>query len=165
MPAEIAVHERGISLPCHPYERSRSTTGERSLEYSGVRAGTEAAEESRSAVRRAEGSHRPSPPASTQTEVRSGAVLPGCHCPEHQTIGTVPEHINRAGDGHSLADPNTAKRSVGQLLASPRPTTFSTPTSFIVHYFGGQAAMGCWSTYWRRVGPNWGSIYNRPSPY
>jgi len=111
-------HQRGISLPRHPYERSRSTTGARPLEYSGVRAGTTAAEESRSAICRTEGTHRPTSPPLAQAEVRSGAVLHGRHSAEHQTPGPILEHAERrAGGGHRLA----ADSSPAKLLPLSTP--------------------------------------------
>ena len=48
---ETAVHQRSISVPCHPHERSSSAASERSLEHTGVRACTATAEEGRGTVR------------------------------------------------------------------------------------------------------------------
>lgn len=107
-----SVHQRGISVPRHPYARSRSTAGARSLEYSGVRAGATSAEESRSAVCRAEGAHRPTSSPLAQAEVRARAFPHGSHGAKHQTPGPVLEHTDRwTGDGHRLGADSDITRS------------------------------------------------------
>src|SRR5664279_2606610 len=96
VPTEIPVHDRAISLSCHPHERSSSAAGARSPGNSRVQTCTTTAEEGGSALRRTKESqsHRsPSAPA-PQVEVRTRAVLPGRHCPEHQTAGPVPQPAN-----------------------------------------------------------------------
>jgi hypothetical protein len=79
-------------LAIHMNEAARPSAG--SLEHAGVRACTATVEEGRGPVCRAQESHRPSPTASTQVEVRPGAVLPGRHRPEHQTSSPILEHSN-----------------------------------------------------------------------
>ena len=87
VPTEIPLHDRTVPVSCHPHERSSSTASARSADNTGVRTGTTRAEEGRSTVRRTQESHRSSPPAPAQIEVRPRTVLPGGHCPKHQTAG------------------------------------------------------------------------------
>jgi hypothetical protein len=94
-----------------------------------------AAEEGRGAVRATKESHRSSSPALVQVEVRPRAVLPGGHCPGHQTSGTVPQPAsNTAATRHCLAERKE------DTLPSPRTHQpqntrkdkyFSTPTTVI----------------------------------
>jgi hypothetical protein len=83
---------------CNPHERNSSATSARSPDDTGVRTCPTTAEEGRGAVRRTKESHRSSSPALAQAEVRPRAVLPGGHCPKHQTIGPVPLPNNDTTD-------------------------------------------------------------------
>ena len=96
VPTEIPVHDRAIPLSCHPHERSRSAASARSLDYTGVQICATATEKGRGALRgtKESQSHRPASAPAPQVEVRTRAVLPGGHCPEHQAAGPVLEYPN-----------------------------------------------------------------------
>ncbi len=137
VPTGVPVHNRTVPVSCNPHERNSSTTSARSPDDTGVRTCPTTAEEGRGAVRGTKESHRSSSPAPTQVEVRPRAVLPGGHCPEHQTSGTVPQPDNNiTGTCHRLG------RGKGECPAphehisprTPKKTqTFSTPTGLITH--------------------------------
>ncbi len=93
---EIPMHDRTVSVSCNPHERSSSAASARPPNYTGVRTGTATAKEGRGALCRTKESqsHRPQSAPAPQVEVRTRAVLPGGHCPEHQAASPVPQPTN-----------------------------------------------------------------------
>ncbi len=79
-----------------PHERSSPAASAGSPNYTGVRTGAATAKESRGALRRTKESqsHRPPSAPVPQVEVRTRAVLPGSHYPEHQAAGPVPQQAS-----------------------------------------------------------------------
>src|SRR5206468_2708459 len=85
------MHQRCLPRPHHPPKRTSPTTCAGVGQHARVRQSTAAKKEGGSLVRRTEESDRIAALASTQTEVRAGAVLHGSGGPEHQTTGAVPQ--------------------------------------------------------------------------
>src|ERR1700745_1288500 len=102
VPTEIPMHDRALSVPCHPHERSSSAASARSLDYTGVQVRTTTTEKGRGALRgtKESQSHRPPSAPAAQVEVRTRTVLPGGHCPEHQAAGPVPQPANDVTGTH-----------------------------------------------------------------
>jgi hypothetical protein len=104
---EIPVHDRTVPVSCNPHERNSSAASARSPNYTGVRTGTATAKEGRGALCRTKESqsHRPPSTPAPQVEVRTRAVLPGGHCPEHQAAGPVPQPTNDVtGSRHFIGE-------------------------------------------------------------
>jgi hypothetical protein len=135
---EIPVHDRTVPVSCNPHERNSSAASPRSPHYTGVRTGTATAKEGRGALRRTKESqsHRPSSAPAPQVEVRTRAVLPGGHCPEHQAAGPVPQPTNDVtGSRHFIggrAIPTNSTTEFNPRNPKTAPT-FSTATGQCAH--------------------------------
>ena len=117
---EIQVYQRSISVPCHPHERSSSPAGQRSMEHARVRTCSATTEEGRSTLRATEESNRASSSSPAQVEVRSRAVLPRRHCPEHQTTGPVPERADHSLDTCHSIGAGTTNPSLSRTPLRPK---------------------------------------------
>ena len=133
LPTKSAVHQWTIQISRHSHPRVRPTTRSRVGEHAGVLPGTTTAQKSRGFVCRTQESDRVAPLALTTYDVRSGAVLPGSSCAEHQAIGALPQstrtpcsarHDLANRDGNSRGQASKAKRSpVQRLFHHPRLLT------------------------------------------
>ena len=122
MPTEIPVHDRTVPVSCYPHERGRSAASARSLDYTGVQVRTTTTEKGRGALRgtKESQSHRPPSAPAAQVEVRTRAVLPGGHCPEHQTSGPVPQPANDVtGTCHCLGSGKGGYPSLPMHASAP----------------------------------------------
>ena len=122
VPTEIAVHNRTVPISCHPHERSSSTARERSLEYRGIQIRTTSTEKGRSALRGTKESytHRPPTAPASPVEVRPRAVLPGGHCPEHQTASPVPKPTDTITNARQRIVAGTGGNVARRPFASPK---------------------------------------------
>src|SRR6266404_9874977 len=90
----------GITTLPTPISRMARCTGV--SEHTRVFQGTTTAKESRGLVCGTEESDRTAPLALTTHEIRSGAVLSGSGCPEHQATGALPQPANPTAGPHRL---------------------------------------------------------------
>ena len=120
---EIPVHDWTVPVSCNPYERSSSPASARSPNYTGVRAGAATAKEGRGALRRTKESqsHRPPSAPSPQVEVRTRAVLPGGHGPEHRTAGPIPQPANDVAGARYFIEGKTTPIKTCESLSPEIP--------------------------------------------
>ncbi len=136
MPTEIPMYDRTVPVSCNPHERNSAAASTRSLGYRGVQVRATTTEKGRSALRRTEESqpHRPPSAPAPQVEVRTRAVLPGRHCPEHQAAGPVPQSANHVtSTRHLIGEMAVPTKSTEEFDPQSHQTTptFSTPTPVI----------------------------------
>ena len=110
------MHQRSVSLSCHPHGRTRPATRTGAGEHATVRSCPTAKKESGSLVRGTQESDRGASLAPAEIEVRAGAVLPGSGGPEHQTTGAVPQSTDNTYYGSRLAEVewNTGLQGYGE---------------------------------------------------
>jgi hypothetical protein len=124
--SEIPVHGRTVPVSCNPHERNSSAASARSPNYIGVRIGTATAKEGRGALRRTKESqsHRPPSAPAPQVEVRTRAVLPGGHCPEHQAAGPVPQRTSDVtGSRHFIGEGRSRLTQLQSSIPDPKTNT------------------------------------------
>src|SRR5207245_8462800 len=85
------MHQRSVSLSCHPHGRTRPATRTGVGEDARVCLGTAGKKEGGSPVRGTQESDRIAPLAPAPTEVRAGAILPRSSGAEHQAANAVPQ--------------------------------------------------------------------------
>lgn len=84
LPAEDTLHQRSLSADCSACQRVGTTTSKRKVQAPGLQGCTTPPAKGRSTLRRAQEPDRNAACASTENEICSGAVPPGCYCPESQ---------------------------------------------------------------------------------
>src|SRR5579859_1559444 len=103
--AQSPMHQRSVSLSCHPHGRTRPATRTGVGEHARICQGTKGKKKGGSPVRRTQESDRIASPAFAQIEVRAGAVLPGGSRPEHQATDAVPQPADHpCSASHYLAE-------------------------------------------------------------
>src|SRR5215831_576970 len=102
MCAEGAMHQRSVSVSCHPHGGTGSAARPRVGEHTGVCQRAAAKKEGGSLVRRTEESDRIASLTPAQTEVRSGAVLPSCGSTELEAPGAVPQPTHKTCSSYRL---------------------------------------------------------------
>src|SRR5271169_1551626 len=96
------MHQRSVSLPCHPHGRTRPATRSRVGQHTGVRESTAGKKEGGGSIRGTQESDRIASLAPAETEVRAGAVLAGGGGPEHQATGPIPKPTDNTHCGGRL---------------------------------------------------------------
>ncbi len=91
MCAKSPMHQRRVSLSCHPHGGTRPATRTRVGEHARVCEGTAGKKEGGSLVRGTQESNRIASPPSAEITVCAGAVLPGGGCPEPQATSPLPQ--------------------------------------------------------------------------
>ena len=135
--AKSPMHQRSVSLSCHPHGRTRPATRTGVGEHARVCPGTAAKKEGGSLVRGTQESDRIASLAPAEIEVRAGAVLPGSGGPEHQATGALPQPTDNTHSGSRLLAEVERKNSIAAIIAAKssfRSRTFSTPTPDYINY-------------------------------
>src|ERR1700690_3065898 len=106
------MHQRSVSLSCHPHGGTSPATRSGVSKHARVRQSPAAQKEGRSVVRGTQESDRPASLAPAETEVRARAVLPGSGGPEHQTACALPQPTDNPGSArHHLVEPKKEELS------------------------------------------------------
>src|SRR5438046_1114265 len=137
------MHQRSVSLSCHPHGRTRPATRSGVGEHARVCEGTAGKKEGGSPVRGTQESDRIAPLAPAQTEVRARAVLPGSSGAEHQATSALPQPTDNTCYRNCLlaGERRNSTAMITAAKSSFRSWTFSTFTGVITtlrRLFAGQ---------------------------